>query len=270
MDTCPNCEAPARAGARFCTTCGHRFSAVGEDAAAENLLAVGAPEPGPLLWPTGSWPSASADIIARASAGDWDRQEGGRAMAAEAWSGLAGAGWPAPQPTADPAAAADSPAHATNPEPEPAANETAAQTEDAVSPIDPPIQPAIARVNTLLGELNLLLAELAPAESPDLTGLVSELEVAVQPPGALSPDRVSAVRDLLLQARERPRDLDLIVGLAERLGEITDLLFAYERAIAAIERALTMLRPYARAEDEDFTDLAGTDVPLRGSIPESR
>ena len=51
-----------------------------------------------------------------------------------------------------------------------------------------------------------------------------------------------ALRDALLSARDRPRDLDTVLDLTGRIDSMVALAFAYERSHAAIERALDVLR----------------------------
>ncbi len=94
----------------------------------------------------------------------------------------------------------------------------------------------------LLDEVRGIIATMSGASPLDLSGVIAELEVAVTPPGAIDADDLSALREALLTARERPRDLDTIVDLTARIDAMVALVFAYDRAIAAIERALDVLR----------------------------
>jgi len=103
---------------------------------------------------------------------------------------------------------------------------------------------ATARAMRLLDELRQTISEIDLHEhsAVDLSGVISDLQVAVIPPGAMAVDDVAELRDALLAARERPRDLDTIVDLTKRIDAMLALVIAYDRAIAAIERSLDALR----------------------------
>ena len=96
----------------------------------------------------------------------------------------------------------------------------------------------------LLDELRQTISEigLQAHSAVDLSGVISDLQVAVNPPGAMAADDVAELRDALLAARERPRDIDTIVDLTKRIDAMVALVIAYDRAIAAIERSLDVLR----------------------------
>jgi hypothetical protein len=101
---------------------------------------------------------------------------------------------------------------------------------------------AMARAMRLLEELQQTISEISPHGAADLSGVISDLQVAVNPPGAMAADDVAELRDALLAARERPRDIDTIVDLTKRIDAMLALVIAYDRAIAAIERSLEALR----------------------------
>jgi hypothetical protein len=103
---------------------------------------------------------------------------------------------------------------------------------------------ATARAMRLLDELRQTISEigLQAHSAGDLSGVISDLQVAVTPPGAMAVDDVAELRDALLAARERPRDIDTIVDLTKRIDAMLALVIAYDRAIAAIERSLEALR----------------------------
>ena len=100
---------------------------------------------------------------------------------------------------------------------------------------------ATARAMRLLDELRQTISEIGPQSAVDLSGVISDLEVAVHPPGAMAADDVAELRDALLAARERPRDIDTIVDLTKRIDAMVALVIAYDRTIAAIERSLEVL-----------------------------
>jgi hypothetical protein len=94
----------------------------------------------------------------------------------------------------------------------------------------------------LLDEVREFVIAIPNDDRDDLRGVVAELEVASTPPGAFDPDELASLRDALLAARDRPRDLDTVLDLTSRIDSMVALVFAYERSHAAIERALEVLR----------------------------
>jgi hypothetical protein len=108
--------------------------------------------------------------------------------------------------------------------------------------IDAEREAALGRALRLLDELRESITTLGQGSRPEAGGVISDLEVALTPPAALQADDLTALREALQTARERPRDLDAIVGLTQRLDTIAALVIAYDRAIAAIERSLDVLK----------------------------
>jgi hypothetical protein len=121
---------------------------------------------------------------------------------------------------------------------------TSVDTPDAASDTQTGSGEATERAMRLLDELRQTISEigLQAHSAVDLSGVISDLQVAVNPPGAMAADDVAELRDALLAARERPRDIDTIVDLTKRIDAMVALVIAYDRAIAAIERALDVLR----------------------------
>jgi hypothetical protein len=257
MERCPNCGTPGRPGAKFCTTCGFRFPGDASDSeSAYDHPDVAAPdtdeEPG--LFPgamTDGWPSPPPP--AETAAGAWDEQaalpEATTAEPAEmteaestadSWTAGATDSWPAP-PTA---AVADSPPLPPEPEPDETIETASGDTSDAADGNQAENAEAMARAIRLLDELRQTISDigLQAHSGDDLSGVISDLEVAVHPPGAMAADSVAELRDALLAARERPRDIDTIVDLTKRIDAMLSLVIAYDRAIAAIERSLAALR----------------------------
>jgi hypothetical protein len=132
----------------------------------------------------------------------------------------------------------------TEPESRPEENvETASvDTLDAATDDQTGSVETIERAMRLLDELRQTISEIGADSAVDLSGVVSDLQVAVNPPGAMAADDVAELRDALLAARERPRDIDTIVDLTKRIDAMLALVIAYDRAIAAIERSLDALR----------------------------
>jgi len=196
---------------------------------------------------TDGWPSPPP---ADETVGDWEEPPGAPELAsadpgetteveatADAWTTGAVDSWPG-RPAVEVAdAAQDEPEsrHDVNAETLPAgAFDTAdiqARTTDAV-----------ARAVRLLDELRQTISEIGPHSAIDLGEVISDLEVAVTPPGAMAADDVAELRDALLAARERPRDVDTILDLTTRIDAMLALVIAYDRTIAAIERSLEALR----------------------------
>jgi hypothetical protein len=106
----------------------------------------------------------------------------------------------------------------------------------------PVLAEAIRRADQLLEELRITVATIGRTQAPDLSGVISELEVALTPPAALQADDLAALRETLHTASERPRDIDTILDLTGKLDAMSALLIAYDRSIAAIERSLDTLR----------------------------
>ena len=253
MERCPNCGTPGRPGAKFCTTCGFRFpddesngeeldvsvsqaapSDDGEPGAASAEPTFGWPSPPSPQEPSpgsSDQPSVNSVIAPLASAGEPADIE----AIANSWPDDAVDAWPArPAPVAADPVAIDPPLDAGDSVPDiPLEAAAADRAENAES---------ITRALNLLDELRDTIAGIEASTALDLSGVVSELEVAVTPPGAMAPADVAELREALFAARERPRDVDTIVDLTKRIDAMVALVIAYDRTIAAIERSLDALR----------------------------
>jgi hypothetical protein len=254
MESCPNCGTPARPGAKFCTTCGFRFPGdASEDEPAHEHTDTSASntdeEPG--LFPgamTDGWPSPPP---AAETVGGWEEPPGAPELTSadsgetteveatsDAWTTGAVDSWPGRPAVEVAVAAQDVPEsrYEANSETLPVdASDTAADNQ--VRTTD-----AVARAVRLLDELRQTISEIGPHSAVDLGEIISDLEVAVNPPGAMAADDVAELRDALLAARERPRDVDTILDLTTRIDAMLALVIAYDRTIAAIERSLEALR----------------------------
>ena len=253
MERCPNCGTPGRPGAKFCTTCGFRFPGDESDievvdTSASQVAPIDDGEPGEVTAePTFGWPSPPSSQEPSLDPSD---QSSVNSMTpplattdvpadietiANSWPDEGLDAWPArPAPVdADPVAS-DPPLTAVEPEPaisyEAPAADQAEHTE------------SITRAMRLLDELRDTIAGIEASTAFDLSGVISELEVAVTPPGAMAADDVAELREALFAARERPRDVDTIVDLTKRIDAMVALVIAYDRTIAAIERSLDALR----------------------------
>lgn len=254
MERCPNCGTPGRPGAKFCTTCGFRFPGDASDSEPahdhpEADAATTDEEPG--LFPgamTDGWPSPPPPK--ETVVGGWDDQAvGPMAAPAEAseltapedtsttWTSGAADSWPPPTD-----AVAETPPGEPESQPDENAETPLVDTSDAIAGNQEETAEATARAMRLLDELRQTISEIEPQSAVDLSGVISDLEVAVHPPGAMAVDAVAELRDALLAARERPRDIDTIVDLTKRIDAMLALVIAYDRTIAAIERSLDVLR----------------------------
>ena len=254
MERCPNCGTPARPGAKFCTTCGFRFpgdTSDGEPGNEQTETTTSTVDEEPGLFPgamTDGWPSPPQEEVVHAG---WEETLGPPATASaepdettqvdaasDSWTTGAVDSWPVRPDVA--------PADTSDVEPQTQYDETSATL--LVGPTDPAAAgqtraaDAVARATRLLEELRDTISEIGPQSAVDLSGVISELEVAVNPPGAMAADDVAELRDALIAARERPRDVDTILDLTTRIDAMLALVIAYDRTIAAIERSLDALR----------------------------
>jgi hypothetical protein len=257
MEHCPNCGTPGRPGAKFCTTCGFRFPGDASDSEPtqdDTDAAAPADDDEPGLFPGAmrdGWPSppppaetvasgwndqAAAPEVAPAEPGEMTEV----AATSDSWAAGSADSWPA-APTA---AVADTPPIEPEPLPAEVAETASADTDDAATTNHTETAEAMARAMLLLDELRQTISEigLQAHSTADFSGVISDLEVAVNPPGAMAADDVAELRDALLAARERPRDIDTIVDLTKRIDAMLALVIAYDRTIAAIERSLDALR----------------------------
>jgi hypothetical protein len=254
MESCPNCGTPARPGAKFCTTCGFRFpgdASEDEPAHEHTVTSASSTDEEPGLFPGAmgdGWPSppptgetVGGGLEEPLGAPELASADSGETMAveatADAWTTDAVDSWPG-RPAVEVAdAAQDEPEsrHDVNAETLPVG---AFDTDD----IQARTTDAVARAVRLLDELRQTISEIGPHSAIDLDEVISDLEVAVTPPGAMAADDVAELRDALLAARERPRDVDTILDLTTRIDAMLALVIAYDRTIAAIERSLEALR----------------------------
>ncbi len=149
------------------------------------------------------------------------------------WQQSAAAGWPSPPIEEEIVAVSET---------LPDDDRVDDQPETVVVSQNPALIESIQRADQLLDELRSTVATIGRTQAPDLSGVISELEVALTPPSALQAEDLVALRETLHTASERPRDIDTILDLTGKLGAMSALLIAYDRSIAAIERSLDTLR----------------------------
>ncbi len=202
----------------------------------------GWPSPPPPAEPvTGGWDQqAVASEATPPEPGEMTEVEG----ALDSWAAGATDSWPTP-PTV---AVTETPPIGPEPLPDEVVETGSVETSDANPDNQAETAEAMARAMRLLDELRQTISEtglqvqVQAHSAVDLSGVISDLEVAGHPPGAMAADDVAELRDALLAARERPRDIDTIVDLTKRIDAMLALVIAYDRAIAAIERSLEALR----------------------------
>lgn len=253
MERCPNCGTPGRPGAKFCTSCGFRFPGdMSDSEPAQDDTNATAPENDvePGLFPgamTDGWPSPPPP--AETDAGGLDEPAAAwHAAPAEpnemaevaptsnTWAADTVDSWPM-RP-----AVAETPPSELESRPDEHVETPSEDASDAAVDNQPGSVEAMARAMRLLDELRQTIPEIGTDSAVDLSGVISDLQVAVNPPGAMAADDVAELRDALLAARDRPRDIDTIVDLTTRIDGMLALVIAYDRAIAAIERSLEALR----------------------------
>ncbi len=255
MERCPNCGQLSRSGARFCTTCGHKIGADSADAAATSAKPANEPsepataEAADEQTANGGWPVTSTESQSAPEV-DWAAPPSSVTNSEEVtvdeatveeppsfWTSGSTATWPSPPVTN----AEEPPTNAVSVE-----TETVVETEEESVTVpaaaDSEAASARDRAARLLDELREAIAAFNGGAPRDLSGVISELEVAVTPPGALGVEELNELREALLKARDRPRDIDTIVDLTGRLDVMVALIFAYDRTVAAIERSLDVLR----------------------------
>lgn len=261
MDRCPNCGAPVRVGAKFCTTCGFRLPEAATDV--------------PPVADVSSTGPAEADAAGRESMAvspRTDESSDWLAAAASAWPASweprpdpnpvsAAASVEAPPPSADEVPEADSTAGggtiasvetdaAGLTEPSMAASgqarsagvslaEQAAQSD--LGAADP-----LATAKALVDELRALLPAVAAGAGsrpgPDVDAVVADLDAARRQPDAARTREFDALRAALEHARAQPRDIDTVLDLVGRVDVVLALQAAHDRYATAIDRAVAALR----------------------------
>ena len=245
MEVCPVCGEQRRNSARFCTTCGHRFSS---DEIANATLPVATPDSNHDQHETADpvisgWPAPSSET----AVSPW--------APAPAGTG----GWPAPpaDPDADAASTdvtwAEVAATALSSQryARPVSNEQA--ESDAFEVLDDEdldaARPDTSASDQLRHHARSLMIELGEVID-GLTGdgpspghdLANELEISLIRPAALDGEALSDLRAAAESAQDRPRDLDTLTALTAQAETILALVVGYERATAGIERAIETLR----------------------------
>ena len=240
MDTCPNCEAPTRPGARFCTICGHRYSIDASLSLDESIPDLGASSQGPKKWPTGGWPHVPANKVRSPATVDWDWRPATDTREQGDSSELVSSGWPVQQSPSQTPESEDAAEHA---EAENLALDAVSAEEAAVADVgfaDDRNREAVHRLGALISELKLLLSEVTLDETPDLSGVVSDLEVAVHPPGAVEPERAVEPTALGVGLAHRP-ELASVPRFSRRNGRRVERrrrAAAQGRQADALRRAL--------------------------------
>lgn len=237
MERCPNCGEMVRSGARYCTTCGYRMPDPPSDAASRVTNSdVPSPPSAPHGWPEYAPPrseSPDPSPSATSAPGEGEPDATGEAPGDASIASF----WPAP-------AVAPVEMQSTDAEIAEIATVVAdgSDVEETPEAGEIPGSPEREHVLALIDEVREFVVSIPNDDRDALRGVVAELEVASTTPGAFDPDELANLRDALLAARDRPRDLDTVLDLTRRIDSMVALVFAYERSHAAIERALDVLR----------------------------
>lgn len=202
---CPNCGSHNRTTAKFCVTCGVRIP--DEAPAARDPFTA---TPATATWPAP--PSAAAQPAVA---------EPASVPAPSGWGG-----WGAPTPAAEPPTAARAIAaeevefdiHEAIDRPAPAAD------PGIETPGDDALGQAIELLDTLRDLLPTVLASAGGTAVGNAAAVLAQT----------SDDDYSALRAMVAEATERPRDIDVMIRLSQRIGDITDLLAERDRLRAAL------------------------------------
>ena len=201
---CSNCGFDNRTTAKFCVTCGVRIP----DAAPP------ARDPYTATAATATWPAPTRPAEAAAAQDSW-------------------AGWGAPSEPGE--STLNQPAEVV------AALEQALDEGDAAAmgaaapltrmpafgdaaPAGDALGQAIELLDTLRGLLPIALATSAVGAGHDADAVLAQT----------SDDDYSALRGLVAEAEARPRDIDVMIRLSQRIDDITDLLAERDRLRAAL------------------------------------
>jgi hypothetical protein len=122
----------------------------------------------------------------------------------------------------------------------------ALQQEEVPAPVVPgPSETAepVKRAEELLDQLRALLPQIAArgAVAVDPEVVAAGLEAAREEL-AIKRAKFDTLGEVAERARTHPRDLDVMLDLVARAGDILELKDAYTRALAAIDDALAALR----------------------------
>ena len=100
---------------------------------------------------------------------------------------------------------------------------------------------ALGRALGLVDELRGLLPAVAGAAGTDLAALVSVLTTARDEAAGLDGEALHRAEAAVAAARERPREIDALLGLSSNLDALAEALHAHGRYAAAVERSLGIL-----------------------------
>jgi len=254
MDRCPNCGAPVRSGAKFCTTCGFQLSVADDAPSTGGAWSGGAGEPTPAT-PLSDAGADPMPVEAPEAVGSDTVSDAPRTDEASSWMAAATSAWPPSweAPTA-PTTALDADGIEASPSPAgevPESNASPpamvdARSEDEGERGDPGAADPLATARALVEELRDLLPAVAAGAgfrpAPNLDGVAADLDAARRQPDAARSREFDALRAALEHARDRPRDVDTMLDLVGRVAVVLALLDAHDRYATAIDRAVAALR----------------------------
>ena len=240
MENCPNCGNELRPTARFCTSCGFRM-----------------PEQSATATTTGG----GSDGLPAQSLG-WGVPVTEPAPAVDKTSAAAAAAASDPDPNSIPGVVQWKPVETPPAQAEPAASPVEPVPAGEIETIAPPGPiPDVVAENTINdmaeNRVNIALFHIERLKQlvPDITGwseqqassvdlAISALDMALKGREEAG-DPYQSLRETLKIARRDPRDIDLMIALADRAGEIEDLLAAHDQYSAGVREALFAIKPAA-------------------------
>jgi hypothetical protein len=251
MERCPNCGAPARPNANFCTTCGVRLpDDLGSSPSATNQTATAEPsaptsdngwpvvaartegEPDDESTGAASNPASEAGsetaVVIAAETESAASTETESATEASPWS--ASAAWPAWSEPSEPAPTAA-----------PLESAAPGRDEEAVAAAPAAARP-VDQALSLLDQLRALLPAVMTESSASTAAPNPDLADALAAALADDDEELSGLREAMERARERPKDIDTVLDLAGRVDAVIALLDAHDRLRAAAESTVAQLR----------------------------
>ncbi len=255
MERCPNCGATVREGARFCTACGFRMVAPHDERPADAVAArdqnswwappsedaVPAADEMQLASPAAPAP---ADETPPGGGSFWDRieeatqeQEHRPAEPQQQWAAAANA-TPSTKPQEGEAAAEASDSTSTmifTPASSPEG------PDEAASESDPDEAVAVAAGEDEIERAAPVAASHGLALISELQQVCRRLDAARAQEDAALATRLDELQTAIQEARERPREIDVMLAISARLETIDALIASNQRMTSAIDEALRSL-----------------------------
>lgn len=249
MESCPNCGQPVRSTARFCTSCGFRIPERVQPAVDTSSSGLAS-----------SWVEESE----RATIETVDRVE-------------PAATWPTAAETVDvresvdvvasaPDAVYAPPAIAADPIDEIVEASAGFNTRDEsiVDLSQNKINVALYHIETLR-QLLPDLSNWSIERAQSVNSAIDAMEAAIKGREG-DADTFNGLRQTVAAAKKDPRDIDVMIALADRATDIEDLLTAHDKYSIGIRTALIELKPLA----VEYVKVPRRRAPARSSTTRSR